>query len=320
MQRLTGKQRRRVQRLRDERGAVSVVAALLSVALIGFAAVSVDVAAVWADRQQLQTGADAAALAIAQDCADGACGTPSSTAQTFAAANKNDGSVTATVTEITSDRVTVRTDTTRQHWFAPVLGFDASPVSAQATVRWGNPTAGTATLPLAFSWCEFYAQTGGATPSGTTEHTIYFTKTSGTTCTGPSNNIVPGGFGWLNTNSGTCTATTNEDQVVETDPGASVPTGCTTDDFAAMQNQVVLLPIFDEYDGTGTNAKYTIYGYAAFKLTGYHFGGQYTWNSPCNGNDRCVRGYFVEWVELGNAFTYGGSAPDLGATVVSLTE
>ena len=40
-------------------------------------------------------------------------------------------------------------------------------------------------------------------PSGTTSRVIYLTKTSGTTdCTGPSNNVVPGGFGWLTVNNG----------------------------------------------------------------------------------------------------------------------
>jgi Flp pilus assembly protein TadG len=291
----------------------------MSVALIGFAAVSIDVAALWSDRQQLQVGADAAALAIAQDCADGNCGNPGATADAFATANKSDGAVTAAVTELTTSRVTVRTDTVREHWFAPVLGIQESPVAASATVQWGSPSGGTAKLPLAFSWCEWFAQTGGGAPSSTTSHTIYFTKTSSTPCTGPSNNIVPGGFGWLKVNSGTCTATTTQDQVVTSDPGNSVPSGCSTGDFTSLRNKTVLLPIFDEYDGTGTNAKYTMYGYAAFVITGYHFGGQYTWNSPCGGNDRCVRGYFVEWVELGDAFTYSSTAPDLGASLVSLT-
>jgi Flp pilus assembly protein TadG len=324
MQRL----RRRLERLTrsrerrgGDRGAVSVVVALMTVGLVGLAAVSIDVAALWSDRQQLQVGADAAALAIAQDCADGNCGNPGLTADQFATTNKSDGAATATITSLMAGKVTVRTDTTRNFWFAPVLpgNHQSAPVSARATARWGNPGAGTATLPLAFSWCEFVAQTGGGSPTGTVNHTIYFTKTSGTTCTGPSNNIVPGGFGWLNTNSGTCTATSSEDQVVVSDPGSSVPTGCKVADFSAMQNKVVLLPIFDEYDGSGSNAKYTLYGYAAFKITGYHFGGQYTWNSPCGGNDRCVRGYFVEWVELGNAFTYSPTAPDLGASLVSLS-
>ena len=76
-----------MQRLRkDERGAVAIIVALLMVVLIGFAALAVDISAMWAEKRQLQNGADAGALAIAQECAKGACGSPDGTAQTYAAA------------------------------------------------------------------------------------------------------------------------------------------------------------------------------------------------------------------------------------------
>ena len=78
-----------MQRLRDERGAVAVMVALLMVPLIAFAAIAIDVAAMWSERQQLQTAADAGALAIAQDCARGACGDPAETAESLAVANVN---------------------------------------------------------------------------------------------------------------------------------------------------------------------------------------------------------------------------------------
>ena len=79
----------------DERGAVAVVVALVMVPLIAFAAISVDVAGLWWDKQQLQTGADAGALAIAQDCARGNCRTPRNTAQQFITANTIDAEATA---------------------------------------------------------------------------------------------------------------------------------------------------------------------------------------------------------------------------------
>ena len=82
-----------VQRLRDERGAVGVVVALLMVPLIGFAAIAIDVSAMYAERQQLQTGADAGALAIAQDCAPGACGSPGADRTDFAADQPEHGHV-----------------------------------------------------------------------------------------------------------------------------------------------------------------------------------------------------------------------------------
>ena len=83
--------------------------------------------------------------------------------------------------------------------------------------------------------------------------------------------------------------------------------------------QTVLLPLFDQSGATGSNAWYRVYGYAAFKLTGYALGGQYnTSPKPCTGNDRCVAGYFTRFVELSDAWTYSPDAPQLGASILRL--
>jgi Flp pilus assembly protein TadG len=315
-----------MRRMNDERGAVAVVVALLMVPLIGLAAISLDVAALWAERQRLQVGADAGAMAIADDCVKGrsTCSTPSSTAQTLAAANDRSAGVTASVVEPSlspsSGSVTVRTAATRQHLFAPVLGLDSSSVSARATAAWGAPAGGTAVLPLAFSLCEFKEQTLGGLPSTTTEHIIYFTKSSTTSCKGPSGNVVPGGFGWLTPDSGSCTTTSAIGQTRYSSTGNSVPSGCSVTSFAALQNKTVLLPLFDQAGDTGSNAWYRLHGYAAFHLTGYDFVGRYSWNAKsCKGNDHCVKGYFTRFVGLDEAFTYSATAPAFGAAVVKLT-
>ena len=315
-----------MRRLSDERGAVAVVVALVMVPLIAFAAISLDVAGMWWERQQLQNGADAGALAVAQDCARGSCGTPSATAQTMAGANSRSAGVTATllgaVPSPTSGEVTVRTDVLRQHLFAPLIGVDATALRAQATVRWGAPSGGTAVLPLAFSYCEFKAQTGGGLPTTSTERVIQFTKTSGVQgCTGPSNNAVPGGFGWLSVDPGTCHTTSSIGDTLYSSTGAAVPSACSTADFTAVQGKTVLLPLFDAAGDSGSNAYYHLYGYAAFTITGYHFVGQYSWNggSTCKGNDRCIKGYFTRFVSLDEAFTYAPSAPAFGGVVVDLT-
>lgn len=309
----------------NERGAVAVFVALLMVALLGVAAVSIDVGALWAERRQLQNGADAGALAIAQDCARGACGDPTGTANQFAVANNPATATAATPTAsvtLAPGSVTVSNATVQDHWFAPVLGIDESGISASATARWGVPTSGTAVLPLTFSWCEWKAQTGGGSPTGTVERTIIFTKDSGTGCTGPSGNAVPGGFGWLPTDTGTCNTTSALAQILSSDTGASIPTGCSSADFQKMVGSKVLLPIFDHATGTGNNATYRVYGYAAFKITGYRFPSVSYNATQCESPSRnCVRGYFVEFVDIASAFTYGTTpgAPDLGAEVVRLT-
>ena len=103
------------------------------------------------------------------------------------------------------------------------------------------------------------------------------------------------------------------------DTGNSVPSACSTADLAKWVGQTVLLPLFDQSGASGNNAWYRVYGYAAFKLTGYSLGGQYdTTPKPCNGNERCVRGYFTRFVELGDAWTYSPTAPQLGASILRL--
>jgi Flp pilus assembly protein TadG len=310
-----------MQRLNNDRGAVAVMVALLMVPLIGFAAIAVDVAALRAERQQLQTGADAGGLAIAQDCARNDCGTPAATAQSLAVVNVNDGTATTVVSPVTpsSHTVTVTASSERTHLFAQVLGFDKGTAAARATVVWGTPGRGTAVIPLTFSWCEFKLQTGGGLPSGTIERTILFSKAAATSCTGPSNNFVPGGFGWLDVNSG-CNLTTIIGQMLNSSTGASLPSGCSTADMEAQQNKTVLLPIFDQAIDQGSSATYRVYGYAAFVLTGYHFP-SYSWNATgCTSpNINCIKGYFTKFVDQSSAFDISATAPDMGARSILLT-
>jgi hypothetical protein len=309
--------RRRVRaRLTGERGATAAIVAVLLVPVMGFAAIAVDVGALYAERARLQTAADAAALAVARNCAMGACGDTQATAQELVTANVGEGQ--AEPPQLTENTVTVTGDNPVEHWFAPVLGHEATEVSATATVAWGAPGGGTAALPLIFSVCEWQAQTGGGLPSTTVQRTIYFPKTSNTGCTGTNGHFVPGGFGWLKTGGSTCKATSRRDGNVASEPGNNPSQGCSTGDFTALRGKTVLLPIFDRSGSTGNNAWYHVYGYAAFTITGYDFAGQYKWNSPCGGNDRCIKGYFVQYVEPSDAFYYDSTAPALGAWILRL--
>jgi hypothetical protein len=238
----------------------------------------------------------------------------------------NDGEGTAARPVLSSDplSVTVSGSTPQEHWFAPVIGHDSTAVSATATVGWGGPSQGTALLPLTFSWCSFKAQTGGGIPSTTTLQTIKLTKSAGVaSCAGPSGNVVPRGFGFLETDRGTCEVTSALDELMVSSPGESPPAGCDVADFAAMVGRTVLLPLFDEYGESGSNAWYQVYGFAAFHITGYQFTGQYsTGHKPCgpgtNGNDRCVTGYFSRFVELSDAWNFSPDAPQLGASILRL--
>ena len=319
MRRLTSSPVRRRRRPAGEHGAVSVLVALLMVPLIGFTALAVDIGHVYAQRARLQTAADAAALAVAQDCARGACGNMQATATALVAANLPGAAAAAPVLASGPMRVTVTGDKPTMHWFAPVLGIDSTDVRATATVAWGFPGGGTAVLPLTFSYCEWTWQTHGGMPSSTTPVTIKFTKDSGTNCTGPSNNIVPGGFAYIDTDPGKCTASSKIADHATSKTGNSVPSTCVPADFSGWVGQTVLLPLFDDSGLTGTNAWYRVFGYAAFRITGYALGGQYkTSPAPCGGNDRCISGYFTRFVDLSERFTWTNDGPNLGASVLRL--
>jgi Flp pilus assembly protein TadG len=312
---------RTARRLGDEHGAAAVVLSLLMVPMLGFAAIAVDVGALYAERARLQVAADAAAFAVAQDCARGACGDMVATASALVEANDGDASAAPPVLSSDPLSVSVTGSTPVQHWFAPVIGHDATGVTASATVGWGSPDAGTAVLPLTFSWCEFERQTHGGLPSATTVHTITLTKgtADAMSCTGPSGNFVPGGFGYLDTETGTCSVASAVEQRSYSSTGNTPPSSCSAADVTQWIDRIVLLPIFDEYDGTGNNAWYRVYGYAAFRLTGFHFGGQFSTSpKPCSGNDRCVSGYFTRFVDLSEAFSYSSDAPALGTNILRL--
>lgn len=302
-----------------ERGAVAVLIVLLLVPLLGFAAIAVDVGALYAERARLQTAADAAALAVARDCARGDCGDPQATATELVVANV--GAADADEPVLTTNTVTVTGTNPVEHWFAPIIGHDASQVSATATVAWGAPGGGTAALPIAFSWCSFDAQTGGGLPTeGDAVQKIYLSKSdeAGDDCTGPSDNVVPGGFGFLKRDTGVCGTSSRADGVVYSDTGNDAP--CTAAYWKSLLGKTVLLPIFDDFGGTGSNAWYRVHGYAAFELSGFDFGGQHTTAKKLcgNGSARCITGRFVRYVEPSDAFFYDSTAPSMGAWILRL--
>lgn len=88
-----------MQRLRKDEGAVAVLVAVLMVALLGFGALVLDVGQLYAERRQLQNGADAAVLSLALDCptAAGCNADPSQTGPAGVKADQNANDDAATV-------------------------------------------------------------------------------------------------------------------------------------------------------------------------------------------------------------------------------
>ena len=107
--------------------------------------------------------------------------------------------------------------------------------------------------------------------------------------------------------------------------GSSVPsTSCTAAYFAGLQGDTVLLPVFDGYRQpsifSSSTVYFSVYGYAAFRITGYYFGSGLGWNTSCGGSQRCLHGYFTRSTDQASGFTYGGGGAQLGAGAVTVTQ
>lgn len=292
----------------EDDGAIAVLVGIMLVMLLGFGAIAVDTGALFAERRELQNGADAGALAVAEDCARGlpscALSVATGTADAYADDNTNDGAATAESVDLdlVAARVTVTTLTEDgatganrfSLFFARVFGFDETEVRAQATARWGAAASATG-FPLAV--CQGLWDGNRPVPPlpGPTIDVRY----KGTGGNPPTNDCLdaaddnfspgntPGNFSWLNT-SGSCE--TNYDfsgggYSAGGETGVAVPGSCSgaiTDLISQIQAHksnpanplpVVILPIYSSVSGNGSNATYELTTLGAFELSGLKVGG-----------------------------------------------
>jgi Flp pilus assembly protein TadG len=363
-----GTVRRRLPLLgHDDRGVVGVlVGMLIGVVLLGLGALVIDVGQLYHERSQLQSGADAAALAVAKNCVIGICTSSGamSTALAYAGANTKAGlagvplvcgsgalgacpgstgamtdcplppvSVTANYVDVHTATATSGGGTLVAPVFARALlgneNYTGTQVLACSQAQWGGPTAAD-TIAFAISACEWDAATSlgtdfapppPAVPPSSYDRVLTVHTTAGGGCaTEPAGADAPGNFGWTDDASG-CTIPVSG-STFGGDPGASASTACKAALAAAYASKtVVYLAVYTTITGTGAGSVYTLKGFAAFVVTGYHLPGASAsdWLNPandCSGSDKCINGYFTKGI------IPGGSSPGgayLGAAVIRIT-
>lgn len=316
---------------RDERGAVVVLMAAGLVAIVAIAAMVVDVGSLLDERRQLQNGADAAALGVAQyigqTCGGGAPACPASTllstAQSLASANARDGYTKVNASDVIADyankRVTVKTSTLQKsgttilpYWFGQALsGVKGKSVRASASARWDGLKKA-AVIPLVMSKCEFDAATAPNNSVFNVQRTVLFHTKATTNCTGPSGQDVPGGYGWVkdtDSNPNDCGVTPTVNDTLLDDTGVpGTPHSC---DMSTLLNKDVLLGVYDYTVKLSGADAYHVYGFGMFHLTGYRFSSSNVGGTGgCASPNTCISGYFIRFVGIGE---YGG--PTLGNRV-----
>ncbi len=314
-------------RRRDDRGAVAVLVTILlaSGVLLGMGALVIDVGNLYAERGQLQSGADAAAFKVAQDCAldSSACtpGNAAADAAGYANANASDGvsgvsvvcgrggslnSCPAPAAGLvdcvnpapgTGNYVEVRTQTQQSDGttvlppaFAQSLvsGYSGSTVQACARAAWGPPAS--ARLSITQSICEWngYTNNGASFPNPAVDRVIRLRGSSGVgTCQPGGGPTIPEGYSWLRDTSGTCRTPVSVGGSYRIRTNNSPSSACRSLLNALRDSgEPVLMPIYDQVTGSGSGTRFRIMGIAAFVVTGWNLPG-FVSSSTLTGTDYC---------------------------------
>lgn len=139
----------------------------------------------------------------------------------------------------------------------------------------------------------------------------------------PSGAYAPGGFGWVDTVSGSCAAYFSSTGTLSSSTG-TLPSTCKSGDLKSFVGTEVDIPVITAVSGTGTNAVFTVDGISSFFFAGYSnisaagpsdfnvYGG-----SPCAAfKSQCIWGWFTSPIRPVGQAGGGGGTPR-GPIVIS---
>ncbi|MCD6289256.1 MAG: hypothetical protein J7M34_02040 [Anaerolineae bacterium] len=291
---------------KNEQGQSLVITALAIVALLGMISLAIDGGYAYAQDRRMQNAADLAALAGARALALGASASEiDQEISYYAQANGADsfsyyfvdenGQTVGTPDEASG--VHVHTQRTFATFLAAVIGINSMTAAADSEASTYGVSEASNLLPIAVHEDNFqYGET----------YELW-----------DSDHEAPGAFGWLDWDGGGGGLHELADNIahpsnsghweigdrVPAEPGvkAGAPVRNALNQW---KNQPVTVILYNEVTGCGSNARYTISGFAEFVLTDYNF----------HGNNKWIRGYFVRWVAPGAP---GG--PSFGIQGIRLT-
>lgn len=301
---------------KNERGQAIVLTVLFMAAVLGMAALVIDVGSWYHAKRQLQSTADAAALAGAQAL-------PRYPANASAWAldygSRNGGGVLAGDVTITrswtpNDTISVKAKKSKPGIFSRVLGVGTVDIGASAKARVEAPAQARYVAPMVVNCAHDYIRGCNGDPS--------LRLNAQTTL--PFNALgAPGAFGMLNLDgsNGTVGSSKEADWILKgfdryldlgdyrSDPGAKFSAQNVRGALDARIGTVLLFPVFKSLSGQGQNAVYDIIGWIGFHLTSY----------TNQGNNATLSGYFTEFITRGIQAGSASQTPtNFGAVTVQL--
>lgn len=329
-----------------DRGAILIWFSAFALVILGSGALVIDMGALWSERRQLQNGADAAALAVAVDCAKMACTQSQQTALNYAKLNAADGEASVVLcgkgaglrlctqepagVSAAVGYVQALTSTWNPGSGGPSdqVRFILAPfldslqvgqtVRASATVAWGS--LGTArVLPLVISKCSFnpaWVANDGSLSIPDTE--IEITSNDNKLCSRGWSS----GFDFLADSTKSCALVTVEigSGGTRLDAGSEgmLPQCRPVLQALYEAREPFIVAIAASRTPPSSRSTYTVDGFASFNLCGFALGGGYNENrckTICRGSNsqRRICGTFKTLTFNSGEFGYG---TDYGARVL----
>jgi Flp pilus assembly protein TadG len=310
---------------------VAVLTAVLLPVIVGVMALALDGGILYLQRQTAQSVADAAALAGAQQLpADPAAALDD--AVTYA--GRNGGGLAPTDVAIekgadVNDTIEVHVRRKAQGFFSSIVRIFSVDVSADAAARGFKAGSAKYVAPIVVNIHHPLLCPGIAVPvpipvpagSCNPRYDVPTTLTLGKAG-------APGAFDMLNLiqdqQNGTVGTSTLGDWLENgfngylalghyySDPGAKFNSSAIRDALRARiaENPVLLFPVYDVLDGSGSNAQYRVVAWVAFKITDFDMSGNSGW----------LKGEFTSTIWDAIQTTTGDQAPDLGVHSVALVK
>jgi hypothetical protein len=295
-----------------ENGQAMVMSVLFLTALLGAAALVLDVGSWFREKRQLQSTADAAALAGAQALPE----SPSSaTAFALQYAQTNGRPISTNNITISSDlsandTIAVQAKSVAPGFFSKLFGVASVNVGASAAARAGLAAQALYVAPMVVNKSHPLIS-GGGCPCFKQQTSLNYDPMG-----------APGAFGMLNLDgeSGTVGSSAEGEWILrgfdkylplgkyQSDPGAKFSSSEIQGALDDRIGTVLLFPVFDKLTGGGQNAQYNIIGWVGFYLTGY----------DVQGNSATLTGYFTRYIAKGIQAASGTTEPDFGVRVIQL--
>lgn len=308
---------------RSERGQATVLTVIFLTALIGAAALVLDVGSWLREQRASQSTADAAALAAAQELPD----SPSAAgvlASSYVAKNGGGSElVTFSSTAAANDTVTVAVEREAPGVFAKLFSVDSVTVGARATAQAGGLDAARYVAPIVVNIKHPDLNCAG-TPSRPVPCFGKATELELANLHRPGGGDAAGSFGLINLDdssggnvgAGTLASWMSRgfDQYMkigfyDAAPSANFNNGQFKASLDLRLNDDLLFPIYKTITGSGSNARYDVVGWVGFNVTSYN----------ASGSDGKVFGSFTKVIWEGIQSRSGNNL-NFGARTVALVE